>query len=204
MRKQIAHVATVVAVAAVAAACGGGGVAGGQEGGSPRRVKLDGCVQAAPGIHQYTLQSVLNPVTAAQPNGNASPQEPLVPDGSWVRLTRRGEDLDQYLGRRVEVEGPVTDTGATTIGTAGQEDEKTKLRRASPDASSTTDRSVPPSTVPPRGATANGIAPLIAVEQIRTIADTCLTEHERVREGHTGIGKRRAPREDDPAPGSHR
>ena len=194
MRQQIAHIAAAVTTAAFVAACGGSpDSAGAKGGGTPQRVKLDGCVQAAPGIHQYVLQDV----------ATASPAE-QVPDGSWVRLARGAENLEPYLGKRVEVEGPITDTGEPTMGTSGGDDQS-KLRRASPDASSTTDRSVAPSTVPPAGANANGFAPQVAVEQIRKLADRCSPELEKAAEGHTGLGgRRRAPREDNPGPGSHR
>ena len=208
MPKGIAHITTTVAAAALAAACGGrsASVAGGGDRGNPQRVKLEGCVQAAPGNRQYVLQNVVTPGVPEQPTANESmPQGRLVPDGSWVRLTPGGEDLEAYLGKRVEVEGTVNDTGASTMGTSGGADDRTKLRRSAPDASSTTDRSLPPSTVLPRGATANGFAPLIAVEQIKKLDDACKVEQERAREGNTGLGKRRrAPKEDNPGSGSHR
>jgi hypothetical protein len=213
MRKQIAQMAAAVAVAALAGACGGGGdagakgrMAGGRERGTPERVKLDGCVQAAPGNRQYVLQDVVLPGPPEQPVGNeALSQGPNIPQGSWVRLKRGGDDLEQYLGKRVEVEGLISDSGRTTMGTAGNGDDQSKLRRASPDASSTTDRSLPPSTVPPYGASANGLAPEVTVERIKTVADTCATEKEQAAEGNTGLGKRRrAPKEDNPGPGSHR
>src|SRR5262245_39726012 len=207
MRKQIAHLAASVVAAAFVAACSGGPAdsAGAKGRGTPRPVKLDGCVQAAPGIHQYVLQGVVTPVHAEQSAGGGSlPQEGVVPDGSWVRLARGVESLEPYLGKRVEVEGTITDTGEPTMGTTG-EDEQRKLRRASPDASSTTDRSGPPSTVPPSAANANGFAPQVAVERIKKLAETCAPQLEKAAEGHTGLGgKRRAPPEDNPGPGSHR
>jgi len=131
MPKGIAHITTTVAAAALAAACGGGSasVAGGGDRGNPRRVKLEGCVQAAPGNRQYVLQNVVTPGVPEQPTANESmPQGRLVPDGSWVRLTPGGEDLEAYLGKRVEVEGTVNDTGASTMGTSGGADDRTKLR----------------------------------------------------------------------------
>jgi hypothetical protein len=212
MRKQIAHIVFAVATAAVAAACGAGdaGAKGstpdGRDRGNPQRVKLNGCVQAAPGYRRYILQDVVTPGTAEQPTGNdARSQALVVPDGSWVRLARGAGDLEQYLGKRVEIEGVVADTGEPTIGTTGGVDDRTKLRRSAPDASSTTDRSLPPSTAAPYGANANGTAPQITVERISTLADSCADEHERLKEGNTGLGRRRrAPKEDDPAAGSHR
>lgn len=202
MRKQIAHLAASVAAAAFVAACSGGPAdsAGAKGGATPQRVELEGCVQAAPGIHQYVLQGVVTPVAGHE----SLPHEGVIPNGSWVRLARGAESLEQYLGKRVEVEGTITDTGEPTIGTTG-EDERRKLRRASPDASSTTDRSVPPSTVPPAAANANGFAPQVAVGRIRKLAETCAPELEKASEGHTGLGgRRRAPPEDNPGPGSHR
>lgn len=203
MRNHVSHAALALLIGAAAFACSGKP--------NPDRdkgdiVRLEGCVQAAPGHNQYVLQDVVNVAPAEEPRGNVSMEHGrAVLDGSWTRLSGGSTDLAPFLGKRVMVDGRVADTGGNTMGTAGSTDPQTALRESAPDASSTTDRGVKPSTVPPRGANANGWAALIAAEHISKLSETCASQKEKYEEGNTGRGPAgAAPPQDNPGPGSHR
>ncbi len=130
----------------------------GAMGHTQQRVSLRGCVQAAPGVDAYVLHRIS--IVADQiPEQEAMAQRALLPPGSWVRL-RGATSLRSYLGKEVSLTGRIVDSGANTIGTSAPP--------ATP-----TDRAMPPSTVPPIAADANGAPPEIAVEQISALGPAC-------------------------------
>jgi hypothetical protein len=182
---------TAILTAALAIACSGRNdavdndrkVQAGGERGKEERVRVEGCLQAAPGApgHEYILAHVFTPEPEAQPQGQETMAHgPLIERGSWVRLEAGGEDLKTYIGQRVSLIGEVIDRGENTLGTSGRvlpDKEPTsdhdKFKQSSRDASTNPDRAIPPTTVAPMGANANGNAPKIAVEKISKLADTC-------------------------------
>ncbi|HET7620064.1 MAG TPA: hypothetical protein VFK20_16270 [Vicinamibacterales bacterium] len=205
MRNQMTQFGTALAAAIVAgaltAACSQTTDAGREtnaraenETAGRQMVKLEGCVQAGPG-DQWRLQKVrlASPGEIHEEIAGASlERRPPIVDGSWVWIqTGPREDVSQYLGKQVSVIARIVNDGSTTIGTSG----------ASPQA---TDRSAPPATAPPPLANANGTAPTIAINKLTTIADSCEIEQEEGREGITGMGGHRAPKDSYPAAGSHR
>jgi hypothetical protein len=129
-----------------------------------RRVSLHGCVQAAPGFNQYVLHRVTFASDQSTTDEIAAATT-IIPPGSWVRLKAEKADLKSYLGQQVAVTGVIDDTGANTIGTSS--------KRSQP-----TDRAMPPSSVPPPAADANGAPPEVAVEQISTLMPQCEAERE--------------------------
>lgn len=142
------------------------------------RLALEGCVQQASHGNGFILNSVYVKPPSEQPMG-AEPmdQGPIVARGSWVRLDDQSEDLKQFLGKRIEVTGVVAETGANTIGTSGKNEEPhQKYVRSSGSVYTNPDRNGPPSQVAPASADSNGNAPLIAVEQVKQIADSCGNE----------------------------
>lgn len=149
MRNHASHLAVAILTAAVGIACTGRNdgvdndrrMQGGGARGINQRLSIDGCVEAAPGTNAYVLRNVSEVQPAQQPQGGDR-TEPLVPRGSWVRLTSGNDELNKYLGKRVTVMGEVRDAGGNTIGTAGQ------------------------SSPMPRAGEANSHAPLIAVEKV--------------------------------------
>ena len=128
-----------------------------------QRVSLRGCVQAAPGFNEFVLHKVTFP-TDEQQGEDLLKQEALIPEGSWVRLKAGKADPKGYLGQRVSVTGEIIDTGQNTIGTSS---------RRSQDP---TDRAMPPSTVPPPAADANGAPPEVRVDQISPLPQRCDAE----------------------------
>lgn len=146
-----------------------------QKRGEHERIVLEGCVAAAPGNNRYVLRKVFVPDPAVQPQGNENFAADLqVPPGSWVLLTPGPVNLRQYLGKRVLVQGVVEDTGDNTLRTSASiGDLREKFARSARDAATNPERAVPPSTVAPAGADANGLAPRIAVEKIKKLADSC-------------------------------
>lgn len=155
----------------------------GGERGKNEMVKVEGCLQGAPGTpgREYILAHVSMPEPAAQPQGQETMAHgPLVVAGSWVRIAPGGEDLKNYVGQRVSITGEVIDRGENTLGTTGRvlpnkeaTSEHDKFKQSSRDASTSPDRAMPPTTVAPMGANANGNAPKIAVEKISKLADSC-------------------------------
>lgn len=142
------------------------------------RLALEGCVQQASHGNDFTLNSVYVKPAAEQPTG-AEPMDkgPVVARGSWVRLDDQSEDLKQFLGKRIEVIGVVADTGDNTIGTSGKNEEAhAKYVRSSGSVYTNPDRNGTPTNVAPASADANGNAPLIAVEHVKQIADSCGNE----------------------------
>ncbi|HYT66866.1 MAG TPA: hypothetical protein VEL51_10625 [Vicinamibacterales bacterium] len=117
------------------------------------RLSLQGCIEAAPGTNTYVLRNVVEVAPEQQPQGQERMEHaPLVPRGSWVRLTSGdADDLKNYLGKHVTVTGMVRDAGGNTIGTAGQ------------------------SSTMPRAGEANGNAPQIAVEHVKESQGMCGT-----------------------------
>ena len=156
---------------------------GGGERGKNEMVKVEGCLQGAPGTpgREYILAHVSMPEPEAQPQGQETIEHgPLVPAGSWVRISPGSEDLKNYVGQRVSITGEVIDRGDNTLGTSGRvlpnkeaTDDHAKFKQSSRDASTNPDRAMPPTTVAPLGANANGNAPKIAVETISKLADSC-------------------------------
>jgi hypothetical protein len=142
------------------------------------RLALEGCVQQSSHGNEFTLNNVYVRPPAEQPMGAETMDKgPIVARGSWVRLNDQSEDLKQFLGKRIEVIGVVADTGENTIGTSGQaEDSHAKYVRSAGSVYTNPDRNGPPSNVAPASADANGNAPLIAVEHVTQIADSCGNE----------------------------
>ena len=191
MRNHLAHVVMAVGIAALAVACGGAGTGSpsgsASEGGRglavDQQVKLQGCVQPAssnPG--ELILAGVFVPAPATQPRNQETAQEPVIANGTWVRLTGNIDQLQlrDYLGKRVEVTGRVRDTGANTLGTSGYVgSNKDKFDRSSRDAGTDPQRNITPTTAAPNGGDANGTAPSIAVEQVRKLSDSCRQEPDK-------------------------
>ena len=184
--RNVTHLVVAVAVASLVAACGEGSnnpdkgryaTEGGRGSSSEaQNVKLDGCV--APGMRpdgDFILRDVIMPEAATQPNGQHVMQEPPVTDGTWVRLVAaKDANLDEYLGKRVEVIGSITDSGANTLGTSGHAgSDEDKYKRSSGDAGTNPVRNMPPTTTAPNGGDANGTAPRLAVEHVKMISETC-------------------------------
>jgi hypothetical protein len=180
----LAGAATLMAVLAVA--CSGRNdtvnndrrVQAGGERGKNEMVKVEGCVQEAPGPpgRQYVLADVVVPEPETQPQGQETMAHgPLIPAGSWVRLEPGSENLKNSIGQRVMITGEVVDSGDNTMGRKKREgmDLHDKFELASRDASSNPERALPPATVPPATAHSNGDAPKIAVEKVSKLADSC-------------------------------
>ena len=179
MRNHFAQVAAAALISSLAIACSGRTSkvenewvdqgAGGR--GQHERVKIEGCVQASPAPDEFALKEIYLPPPAEQTVQQDTMEHPLpVSNGSWVRLTGGTQNLKDYLGQRVSVIGNVVDTGQNTLGTSGRTlpakeatDTHGKNAQSSKDANTNPDRALPPSTVAPVGADANGNAPLIAV-----------------------------------------
>jgi hypothetical protein len=183
--------AGAILIGALAIACSGRNDAvgndrraqGGGERGKNETIKVQGCLQEAPGApgREYILAHASMPEPEAQPQGQETmAHAPLITAGSWVRIAPGGEDLKNYVGQRVAITGEVIDRGENTLGTTGRvtpNKEATsnhgKFKQSSRDASTNPDRAMPPTTVAPLGANANGNAPKIAVEKISKLADSC-------------------------------
>jgi hypothetical protein len=188
---RLAHAGIAIFTAALAVACSGRNDAvrnerkaqGGGERGQNEMVRVEGCLQSAPGSpgREYVLAHVTMPEPETQPQGQETMEHgPLVPAGSWVRIAPGGEDLKNYVGQRVSITGEVIDRGDNTLGTSGRvlpnkeaTTDHDKFKQSSRDASTNPDRAMPPTTVAPLGANANGNAPKIAVEKIAKLADAC-------------------------------
>ncbi len=163
MRTHLTHIGLAVVVAAAAVGCSRPAknntndtryyTESGRDSGSANQyMKLDGCVQDGTSADgEFELHEVTVPPAAEQPIGQESMERPLILPGSWVRLVGDTEELRQYMGKRVEVQGTVQDSGGNTMGTAGRRD----------------------TNGIPTGANANAVAPRIAVEHVRKIADSC-------------------------------
>ena len=157
---------TLLLAISSATACGGARAQTEQaKHGERERISLEGCVGIAPGNKEYLLfKAIPRDSTASN----------RVPPGSWVRLTSSGVNLKDHVARRVVVQGVVEDTGENTLRTsASVGDLHAQFARSAPDAHTNPERAGPPSTVVPAGATANGLAPLIAVENVTKVADSC-------------------------------
>jgi hypothetical protein len=165
----------IVVVTAAGVACSRGGATPQQDaavgetgamGHVHQRVSLSGCVQAAPGFNEFVLHKVTFPSDEPR-SEDLMKQEALIPEGSWVRLKAGKADPKGYLGQRVSVTGQIIDAGENTIGTSSR-------RSQHP-----TDRAMPPSTVPPPAADANGAPPEILVDQISPLLQRCDAEGRR-------------------------
>lgn len=189
MRNHVTHIATAVALAALAVACGGDNsnqsrylTESGRGRGLNQHVKLEGCVAPA-GAHpgEYVLREVFLPEPAEQPMGQETAQVPPVVNGSWVRLSGDAAELNlkDYLGKRVEVDGNISETGQNTLGTSGHAGtNEDKFERSSRDAGTDPVRNIPPTTAAPAGADANGDAPQIAIEHVKALGQSCQAEAE--------------------------
>lgn len=185
MRNQTFHLVIAVAVAALAVACGGGNnpdhgryaTEGGRGSGpAAENIKIEGCV--APGIRpdgDFILRDVVLPDPATQPTGQEAMQTPPIANGTWVRLVgSKDADLNSYLGKRVEIIGTIRDSGTNTLGTSGHEgSDQDKFERSGRDAGASPVRNIPPTTAAPNGADANGTAPRLSVEHVKTLSDSC-------------------------------
>jgi len=184
--RNLNNLLIAVAVASLVAACGEGSnnpdkgryaTEGGRGSSSEtQNIKLDGCL--AHGMRpdgDFILRDVIMPEAATQPNGQHVMQDPPVTDGSWVRLVgAKDANLDDYLGKRVEVIGSIRDSGVNTLGTSGHAGtDEAKFKRSSGDAGTNPVRNMTPSTTAPNGGDANGTAPRLAVEHIKTLSDSC-------------------------------
>ena len=178
------HACIAILTAALAIACSRNDavnndrkVQAGGERGTNQRIKVEGCLQEAPGApgEEYLLAHVTMPEPEAQPQGQETMEHRIITPGSWVRLSPGAEDLKTYVGKRVAVMGEVVDTGRNTIGTSGHktDDTREKFERATRDSGSNPERAAPPSTVPPASADANGNAPRIAVEKVDKVEGEC-------------------------------
>jgi len=186
MRKDVCHIAAALFVAGATFACSGRTervdnprlVQSGGNRGTNERIRLQGCVQQANPVDRFVLNKVFVPPPAEQPQGQETMEHRVnVPQGSWVLLTGNADELKKNLGKRVDVFGTIVDTGESTIGTSGRaQDPNAKLKRSTKDASTSPERAMPPSTVAPPAADANGLAPEIAVEKINKISDRCEAE----------------------------
>ena len=139
------------------------------------RIALQGCVEQASHGNAFTLNDVYIKPPAEQPMGAETMENgPLVAPGSWVRLDDQSEDLKQFLGKRIEVIGVVAQTGENTIGTSGKADTPhEEYARSSGSVYTNPDRNGTPTNVAPASADSNGNAPLVAVEHIKQISDSC-------------------------------
>jgi hypothetical protein len=178
---------SIVAGAAFTTACAGGAAsldgnrhdqAGARR--TPFRIALEGCVQQASHGDAFTLTNVYVKPPAEQPMGGETIERgPLVARGSWVRLDDQSEDLKQFLGKRIQVIGVVAQTGENTIGTSAKAgDPHAEYVRSSGSVYTNPDRNGTPSSVAPASADSNGNAPLIAVEHVKQIADSCGTDNK--------------------------
>ena len=173
--RNVTHFMIAVAVASLVAACGEISNPSAGSGSEAQNVKLDGCV--APGMRpdgDFILRDVVLPA-ATQTNGEDVMQNASVTDGSWVRLvSAKDANLDDYLGKRVEVTGSIRDSGVNTLGTSGHAGtDEDKYKRSSGDAGTNPVRNMTPTTTAPNGGDSNGTAPRLAVEQVTTLSDTC-------------------------------
>jgi hypothetical protein len=154
--------------------------------GKNEMVRVEGCVQEGAGAPGQEF--ILARATMAEPETQPQGQEtmahgPLVAPGSWVRLKSDSENLKNYLGQRVSVTGEVIDRGENTLGTTGRTTpakegttDAEKMAQSSKDAHTDAGRAMPPTTVAPIGANANGNAPEIAVERIAKAEGSCQAE----------------------------
>jgi hypothetical protein len=187
MKNQVATLGiAALAAATVAVGCGRPGrnnpdhgryaTEGGRKSGSAEQfVKIDGCVQSGtrPDM-DFMLRDVDVPAPAEQPLGQETMERPLILRGSWVRLVGDAGEVEKYLNNRVEITGRMQDSGENTLGTSGHEGSNDdKFRRSAHDAGTNPDRNMNPTTAAPNGADANGLAPRIAVEHVKKIADSC-------------------------------
>jgi hypothetical protein len=193
--RNATHFVIAVAVAALVAACGEGAsgaknpdhdryaTEGGRGSSSAiQNVTLDGCL--GPGMRpdgDFILHNVIMLAPAEQPNGQNVMQEPPVTDGSWVRLVgAKDANLNDYLGKRIEVTGGIRDSGVNTLGTSGRTGtDEEKFKRSSGDAGTNPVRNMPPTAAAPNGGDANGTAPRLAVEHVKTLSDSCKAGEEK-------------------------
>ena len=173
--RNVTHFMMAVAVASLVGACGEINNPP-ATGSSAQNITLDGCV--APGMRpdgDFILRDVIRPDAAAEPGGQDDVHGPLVTDGSWVRLVgSKDANLNDYLGKRVEITGSIIDSGVNTLGTSGHAGtDEDKYKRSTGDAGTNPVRNMTPTTTAPNGGDANGTAPRLAVEHIKAISDSC-------------------------------
>jgi hypothetical protein len=163
MRNHATHLCAVLLVTALGACSGRTSTVvnrhdetGGKRGES-QRVILRGCANPAGEGGGYELRHVVLLPPAEQPAGQDLIDNPLILSGSWVRLAG-GSDIDaqlkSHLNHEMTITGDVVDNGASTIGTSGSA----------------------PTQRPPEASVANGGAPVVAVETMQQISDTCAEE----------------------------
>ena len=83
-------------------------------------ISLQGCVEAAPGTHEYVLRQVHIEPVSMQKTDAPSSHGLTVTEGSWLRLHDSSDQLKAHLGQLVSVSGTILDDGRNTIGTAGK------------------------------------------------------------------------------------
>lgn len=191
MTNHVAHIGIAVLTAAVAVGCSrpshnsdsGARATTGSGRNNPAAgqvLKMDGCLQEGPSANgEFVLRQIVVPEEAAQPYSQPDQSAPIV-RGSWVRLVGDTDELKGNLGKRVEVMGRVEDSGANTLGTSGRttpareaDTDQEKFDPSSKDSHTNPQRNMTPTTVAPNGADANGMAPRVAVERVKALADAC-------------------------------
>ena len=139
-------------------------------------VALSGCLQVGGvGPAGYVLRNVrIEDGSGTDPQRQATTPAPQgITEGSWVRLVG-GEELRAHAGRRVAITGMVTNTGESTIGTAGSSGNPTPGGRSQA-ASDEHYSSKVKKEVGPIGSEslANGTAPELKVAGIKDLGEEC-------------------------------
>jgi hypothetical protein len=112
--------ASLLAAIALVAACNKSSSSQKQNAQPAALVALSGCIEEAPGTHNYVLHHVRFEGRVGDPQATTTtPGSQGITEGSWVRLDGTDKDLSGYLGRHVRLNGVVSDNGRNTIGTAG-------------------------------------------------------------------------------------
>jgi hypothetical protein len=144
-------------------------------------VALTGCVEGAPGTHQFVLRNVrFEDREALDPHRDLTTPGPHgITEGSWVRLdgSQQPDQLQGFLGQHVSLTGTVIDTGESTIGTAGtigQEGHAGATTRAAGDEHYA-ERMKDEAGRIARESMADGMAALVQVTQVAATGDPCPT-----------------------------
>lgn len=167
MRKQITYFSMVAVLTGTTLACSRVDNSGRntQRGGareSQERISVRGCVQPGPG-NAYVLRDISQVPPAEQPQGGARAPLTALQNGTFVRLGGASDELKQYLGQQVTIQGLMADKGEGTMGTTGVTDPGARAEMKDAQAKGATQ----PTVEAPVGALANGDAPLIAVEHVK-------------------------------------
>ena len=139
-------------------------------------VSLSGCVETGPGTNQYLLRNVRFEPRQGDPQATTTTAGGHgITEGSWVRLEGGDQNLESYLGQRVNLTGSIADDGRNTIGTAGTSGQRLPSGDRSQAASSADkeDKQAQEMGRIARESMANGTAAEIKVRQIRPTGDRC-------------------------------